>query len=238
MLWGDGPERLLDALDARQRYRRPFPADLFEAAGILPAGGEQQPHVEKVRPDLIQPLHLAVEGHRNASLFEHVRILADTTNRPRTASGQIDVPAWIDVVTEMALESWKQMRRPRLDRADYQSIAYSIGTWSASGHALRDHSPRQQSDRGRRSGAARRASVRDRDVRIVALLEEGATMRAAAAAVGVHYSTAARARSRLLHEPVRGRGSDRGLAVLGGRLLDLLNQSVESVGSAGAGAVH
>ena len=109
VLWRDGAVRLLDALDARDRFQRPFPADLFKAAGMgalrPPAARPPAARAGGVRPDLIQPIHLAVKGCRNVSLFEHVRILADTTNRPRTPSGQIDVPAWIAVVQDMVKES-------------------------------------------------------------------------------------------------------------------------------------
>lgn len=205
LLWQDGARLLLDALDARQRHHRPFPRDLFEAAGLEPIRVEDRAshrHRGGVYRVLAQPVDVATVGCRSVSLFEHLRRVADVTNRPRTTTGALDATRWIGVVEALALDAYERMPVPRLDWSEVQRTAYSIGTWAGSGHSLRDHSPRRQSARGRRSGTARRSAIEDRDREIVRLLAAGATVREAAAAMGVHYSTAARSRDRLLHEPV------------------------------------
>lgn len=120
------------------------------------------------------------------------------------------------------------MPRPRLDRADASAIAYSIGTWSASGHALRDHSPATQGRRARRSAEVRYAASVDRARRIVAMLDAGATMRATAAALDVSLGTVHGARRRMFNVPVRYVRAFVVSRVLGGDLLDLLNQPVQA----------
>ena len=206
ILWNDAPLRLLDALRDRVSRCKRFPIDLFDAAGmgaLRPAEGIKHRPGGRLRVELVQPVYMATQGYRNASLFAHVVALADITNRPRHGDGTIDVRKWIEAVKVQALDAYRQMPRPRLDRDEAIQIAYHVATWTGSGHPMRDHSPDTQRRRAMRSASVRSASSLDRAREIVALLDQGYTMRSAAAAIGVSVGTVHGARRRVFNVPVR-----------------------------------
>lgn len=160
----DGPRILLEAIHDHHRTARPFPRDLFEAAGLPALQPDPRPDRRGTRleRELIRPLEEATVGHRNVSLFESLRRLADVTNRPHGLDGRITLKRWYSVVLDLALGLLDRMPRPRLPVGEVRVIAYHVGSWSGSGHPLRDHSPARQAARGRLGGRASRGGGRPR----------------------------------------------------------------------------
>ena len=83
VLYGDAPEKLATALTRPGRY--PFPADLFEAAGVPLALHdkpiEQGPAVVAGAPRVLHMLQQIRKGHRNSALFDEVRWWAYSQDR-------------------------------------------------------------------------------------------------------------------------------------------------------------
>ena len=110
--------------------------DLFEAAGLPALQPDPRPDRRGTRleREFIRPLEEATVGHRNVSLFESLRRLADVTNRPHGLDGRITLKRWYSVVLDLALGLLDRMPRPRLPVGEVRVIAYHVGSWSGSGH--------------------------------------------------------------------------------------------------------
>lgn len=188
---GDGLERLA-AAHSVPRPRSPFPADLFEAAGVvLPATPAPAPAtVAAVKPRTRydgRPLEEIMPGGRHAALFDVVRFWAyAAVVEHKTAGGAQD--AWHGLVMERTRGQNARFPVPQPDD-EIGRQAYSIASWCWSGYGPVDHSPEAQRRRGVKSGYVRRAKVAERDGRIVERALAGEGERAIAKAEGVGRST-------------------------------------------------
>ena len=181
ILYGNAPERLATALTKPGRYSF-FPADLFEAVGVrLPvqyAPVEQGPAIVAGRPRVLPMLEAIGKGERNSSLFDAARWWAYAQDRGR------DLDRWYEAVSACATTHNGRFPKP-LPAGEVRKLAYSIGSWTWSGHGAVDHSPAAQRRRGLKSGKVRRAAVAERDGAIVQDRAAGMTQRVIAARHGL-----------------------------------------------------
>ena len=163
VLYDNAIERLAAALDVPGRF--PFPADLFEAAGmelpVLYAPIEQGPAIVAGRPKVLPMLETIREPGRNNALFDVVRWWTYAQDRGQS------MQAWYERVTAYTLHNNERFPVP-LERWEGCKVAYNVATWTWCGGGPADHSPAAQSRRGVKSGQVRRAATRKRDAAIVA----------------------------------------------------------------------
>ena len=180
-LWDDAVQRLADALTGpRQLSLFPFPVELLKAGKLL--------HFPAARVDFVVGQSLDLEtvqrGARNNSLFDVTRLWAY-----RAVEDHRDGPLadWIAAVHAFTHQNNKRFPVPLKRPSCIQSTAYSVATWVWSKYF--NHSKAMQSQRGIKSGAARRALTHERDKAIIQAVSEGRTMRD----VGAEYGISARA---------------------------------------------
>ena len=156
-------------------WLRHEPFSLAELAAVVPPGW---------RRPAKQP---GTAAGRNCWLFERLMRFAGS---PRVSDAEVEHRA-------AALNG--SLLWP-LDAAEVAGIVQSVvGHYRAQWRARGWHQPAfldLQRRRGRASGKARRAAIEERDRRLVARLEAGESIRAAAAAEGVPASTAQNVRDR------------------------------------------
>ena len=187
VLHGNAPERLATALERPGRF--PFPADLFEAAGVRlgvqHAPIEQGPAIVARRPRVLPMLEVVAEGARNSSLFDVVRWHAYAQDRGTVLAD------WYEAVHAYAVEQNERFPDP-LPAREVAKLDYNVASWTWSGHGAVDHSPAAQRRRGVKLGKLRRAAVADRDRQIVQDRGAGMSLRALGrkhglSAPSVHY---------------------------------------------------
>ena len=135
-------------------------------------------------------LHLesVLRGARNDSLFDVLRLRAyRELAEYRTEGGTL--AGWLGRVYSYADDSNRRFPDP-LERSDVRSISYSVGTWVWSRYF--DHSSEKQKERGMKSGEARRAKNRTRDLSIIQAAIDGESMRSLGRKYGVNVSTVLR----------------------------------------------
>lgn len=186
-LYDDGPVLLADALGSDPRPGKPFPADLFEAAGVagdMAGVAVEPPRIFRVRIPEGLPLEAALPGVRNSTLFDHLRFSS------YSASKGDSVTRWHRTVHDLAESMNARMPEP-LGAPEVARTAYSVSSWCWAGGGPIDHSPAAQRRRGIKSGRARRRATRERDGRIVVLAIEGLTQATIGEAVGCPQTTVA-----------------------------------------------
>ena len=200
----DGALRLARALDRPGLFK--WPMDLFEAAG-LPAARRAKPGRrarevlsavepgQRRRPAVQPDLEAVRPGARNLNLFNFVRLWAYCE-----PWGDLTSPEWLAHVARYAKRANRRFALPLPD-GEVHDTAHSIATWIASGGVSWERTEAHERARRQRGGLIRarqqRAVVRGRDRVIVAMLDDGQTQRAVAAAVGVARWTVQTARRRL-----------------------------------------
>ena len=195
ILHGNAPERLADALDTRADRRRPFPADLFEAAGLSPVAVEIPPPVVlaariEAAPRIVLPLERIFPGGRGIALFDQVRYWAYDQVRGS------DLSDWHWRVLCYAVT--QNARFPSTISDDrVRDCAKSVADWVWSGGGPFDHGYVAQSRRGVASAKVRRYLIYDRDRAMVARLDAGERQMAVALTFGVSQGTVSTARARL-----------------------------------------
>ena len=173
--------------DYSTTYPRLEPYGLDELAAVIPLGWR----VPKVL--------LTAEG-RNCSMFVALcrRGLRDT-----------------DLELEALAHRMNGKLETSLPASEVRAIVRSVqryrARWRVRGHQLSFLV--RQSKRGKRSGEAKRARIRERDLRIVCALDLGCSQRETAAAVGCSRGTVEAARGRLARGGLRT-NTDRGLLAL------------------------
>ena len=211
-LYRGGADRLASALRLTPPGSAPFPADLFEAAGVeaprnLPV---ESPRVFRVKaPDDPPDLETVQPGGRNNALFDHVRFWA----YPQDKGADLD--SWSARVRRIAAQMNARIPKPLPDD-EVRRLAWSVASWTWSGGGPVDHSPAAQRRRGLKSGRLRRAATRERDKAMAAMRARGASWRAIGAAFGVTHMTAKRAveRAQVYREPITVGGGS--LCLFGG----------------------
>ena len=160
-LWDDAVKRLADALNGpRQLALFPFPTDLIRAGKLL--------HFpQKLSFVLGQSLELETvqRGARHNSLFDVSRLWAYQEIEKHRDGPLAD---WIAQVHAYTHENNRRFPSP-LRQSSTRSTAYSVATWTWS--KFYNHSQAMQSQRGIKSGAARRAQTHERDKAIAASSE-------------------------------------------------------------------
>ena len=157
--------------DYSSTYPRHEPYSLAELATVIP------------RHWRVPKVALTAEG-RNCSMFASLcrRGLRDT-----------------DVELEAVAHKMNGKLSPSLAASELRGVVRSVqryrARWRVGGHQLSFLV--RQAKRGERSGAARRARIHERDIRIVCALEFGCSQREAAAALGVSRRKVETARARL-----------------------------------------
>ena len=173
ILWDNAADILADALSSPARTSSPFPATLFEAAGIEEPSPSYKPSTR--RPDDPLRLEKALPGIRHHALFDEVRFWAY-----QQVKGA-DLNAWKRRVRAYAINENNRFPVPFGDhRGDTGKepdvLAYSVATWIWSGGGPINHSTDAQRRRGVKSGKVRRASVADKDALVVAAFEGGSSI--------------------------------------------------------------
>ena len=191
-LYEGGAERLASALAWIDPSDCPFPADLFDAAGIPePRSVPVEPatvHVLRA-PRNLQRLETVQEGRRNRAVFDHLRFWAYPERKDD------DLAAWRDRCLRMAL-AFNLLLPDPLPESEVADTAWSVCSWTWSGGGPLDHRPPAQSRRGVKSGEVRRGvkvgrqvdkrHIADRDAGIVeAVTVEGRSMRTVARTHGL-----------------------------------------------------
>ena len=165
LLHRDGAERLLDAIRRREDWH---PRDLFELVGLpsitAPPERRRGPRVVASSPLRALTLTLAEarSGCRRNVLHRYLIDTVDRMDRPRRSpGGPVDVPAWNELVREMAVDALARMPEPRLSIYEVRRLAYAVATWTASAPRA-DHSPTAQRWRALRLAERRREATAKR----------------------------------------------------------------------------
>lgn len=196
VLYEGGAERLEGALATRPRDENPFPADLFEAAGMAaryqPAPLCPRQAMAIPVPSSLPELGSVEPGGRNNAVFDHVRFIAYREDKGTVWEG------WFARVLRHALAANERLPVP-LDEAEAFKIARNVATWTWSGGGPIDHDPPAQARRGRKSGKVRRGvapgrtvhkpEIAARDAAICAAVAHGMTYERVAERHGIGIAT-------------------------------------------------
>ena len=184
ILWRDAVDRLASAIAGpRQLSLFPFPAHLLQERG---EPGELIQFPERtLNPARSLQLETVLEGARNDSLFDVVRLTAyGELAEYRKEGGNLS--GWLGRVCSFADDNNRRFPAP-LITSDVRSVAYSVGTWVWSRYF--DHSSGKQKERGMKSGEARRAKNRERDLSIIQAASSGESASSIGRRLDVHHTT-------------------------------------------------
>ena len=175
----------------------PFPADLFEAAGVEldPVALHDSTFTRNPlrRPVPGRPTDLSLErcypGGRHLALFDCVRVFSYAEPLGK------DFNAWSERVLAFALEQNQRFpvpfpAHPGDDQAAVKRLAADVAGWVWSGGGPIDHSPQAQRRRGVKSGRVRRLKVKDRSLEMVNYYLAGNSLRAVAERFKLSYFAA------------------------------------------------
>lgn len=197
LLWGDGPQRLLDALQSDHRgcsAAKVIAALVGDGKAIVVGRTHaQQAHTpahvrlrrEEVRA-LGHDLSAVRVGERHQTLFDCLRYWAYSQSRGA------DKDSWQGVVADQA-RALAATLSVALPSRQVASLARCVAswTWFKQGHPWFDKSPEAQARRGRkggvRSGESRQAQAGNRHLAVLTLLDDGWSNAAIAKETG--YST-------------------------------------------------
>ena len=217
LLWGDGPQRLLDALQSD--HRGVDAAKVLAAlvgdgkAAVVRRAHAQQAHTpahlrlskERIR-ELGADMSAVQVGERHQTLFDILRHWAYAQSRGA------ELVAWQCVVADQAHALADTLTTP-LPTGQVGDLARCVANfcWKHRGHRWFDNSPEAQARRGRlggvQSGESRKAKAEGRHFVVLTLLEEGWGNSAIARETGysrMHISRLAKMRRQGLIEPVSG----------------------------------
>lgn len=196
VLYEGGAERLEGALATRPADENPFPAELFEAAGVAaryqPAPLRPREAMAIPMPSNLPELESVEPGGRNNAIFDHVRFTAYREDKGTVWEG------WFARVLRHALAANERLPIP-LDEVEAFKIARNVATWTWSGGGPIHHDPPAQARRGRKSGKVRRGvapgrtvhkpEIAARDTAICAAVAHGMTYERVAERFGIGIMT-------------------------------------------------
>ena len=146
--------------------------------------------VGDLRPYRRRPQERRIGLGRNCETFDAVRQWAYRAVVQHKADGG-SLDTWCMACTGAAEQFTGENHHPELQRSECRWIGSSIGKWTWSKFTAASFAA-VQGARGKASGTARREAAAERNRRILALSESGATWGAIAEALGVSRSTVAR----------------------------------------------
>ena len=214
LLWGDGPQRLLDALQSDHRgcsAAKVIAALVGDGKAFVVGRAQALAHTPahvRLRREQVKALGhdlSAVKvGERHQTLFDCLRYWAYSQSRGA------DRDAWRGVVSAQARALAATLSAP-LPTGQVASLARCVAswTWFKQGHQWFDKSPEAQAARGRkgglRSGETRQAKAGNRHLAVKEMLNEGWGQSAIARETGysrMHVSRLARLHRQGLIQPV------------------------------------
>ena len=213
LLWDGQAWKLSEGLRTPPADAVPFPADLFEAAGVEldPVALHDSTFSRNPlrRPVPGRPTDLSLEriypGQRHVTLFDTTRFFSYAEPLGK------DFTAWSERVLAFALEQNQRFpvpfpEHPGDDQAAVKRLADDVAGWVWSGGGPIDHSPQAQRRRGEKSGRVRRLKVKDRSLEMVNSYLSGNSLREVAARFALSYNATRHVISRDASLYLRGPG--------------------------------